>query len=175
MEQDKNLIKQLLQIIQLKVFLLLEFWHCGGMEMRAPPRKYNDFGGFGDVRNGLAQQGTQRHDKHVRPPAGSTTIYSTRLTRRARGGLSRQSRSHRPPSLFAMLVSVYEAWGEQLVCQMRRRFIDGWSRISKQNYQKRQRNSRTNSSKIVQISSKIKSFFNILSQTDPKWPRTRFF
>ena len=39
--------------------------------MSAPPRKNNDFGGFGDVRNGLAQQGAQRHDKNVRPPAGA--------------------------------------------------------------------------------------------------------
>ena len=76
-----------------RVFLLLGFWHSGASRMRAPPRKYKDFGGFGDVRNGLAQQGTQRHDKHVRPPAGfsagkrPTASYLTRLARTARGGL----------------------------------------------------------------------------------------
>ena len=41
----------------------------------------------------MAQQGTQRHDKHVRPPAGfsagkrPTASYLTRLARTARGGL----------------------------------------------------------------------------------------
>ena len=30
-----------------RVFLLLGFWHSRAMEMRAPPRKYNDFDGFG--------------------------------------------------------------------------------------------------------------------------------
>ena len=55
-----------------RLVLTVGFWHSGASRMRAPPRKYKDFGGFGDVRNGLAQQGTQRHDKHVRPPAGAT-------------------------------------------------------------------------------------------------------
>ena len=38
--------------------------------MRAPPRKYNDFGGFGRPPDRMGPTGTQRHDKHVRPPAG---------------------------------------------------------------------------------------------------------
>ncbi len=55
-----------------RVFFPLGFWHLQAIKTRPPPRKNNDFGCFGDVRNGLAQQGTQRHDKHVRPPAGAT-------------------------------------------------------------------------------------------------------
>ena len=40
------------------------------------------------------------------------------LAQRA-GGLSRQSRSHRPPSLFARLVRIDEARGKPLVWKMR--------------------------------------------------------
>ena len=76
-----------------RLFLTMRFWHSGAAGASAPPRKNKDFGCFGDVRNGLAQQGTQRHDKHVRPPAGfsagkqPTASYLTRLARQARGGL----------------------------------------------------------------------------------------
>ena len=76
-----------------RLVFLLGFWHSGAAGTSAPPRKNKDFGCFGDVRNGLPQQKTQKHDKHVRPPAGfsagkrPTASFSTRLARTTRGGL----------------------------------------------------------------------------------------
>ena len=49
--------------------------------MRAPPRKYNDFDGFGRPLDRIGPTGTQRHDKHVRPPAGFSATCPTRLAR----------------------------------------------------------------------------------------------
>ena len=76
-----------------RLVFLLGFWHSGAAGTSAPSRKNKDSGCFGDVRIGLPQQRTQRHDKHVRPPAGfsagkrPTASYLTRLARTTRGGL----------------------------------------------------------------------------------------
>ena len=98
-----------------RLFLTVRFWHCGAAGMSAPPRKNKDFGCFGDVRNGLAQQETQRHDKHVRPPAGfsagkrPTASYLTRLARTTRGGLF-ALRVTRRGHLEAWRLGGSEAW-----------------------------------------------------------------
>ena len=66
-----------------RVVLNVGFWHYGAAGTSAPPRKNKDFGCFGDVRNGLPQQRTQRHDKHVRPPAGFSAGKHLRLVQHA--------------------------------------------------------------------------------------------